>query len=93
MNKTHIMLKERLNSRLLQILCSGRRRILSSTLSTYLQIQKVVNFFLKILLLNKITFSTVKKAMKIISVKTGRTGAKVARNMIGRPKTIAGKFW
>ena len=49
--------------------------------------------FLNILLLNKITFSIAKNNTKIISVRTGFVIARVAKNIIGKPNTIAGKFW
>jgi hypothetical protein len=42
--------------------------------------------------LNKIIFNTAKKTTKIIRVSIGFFGARVARNIIGKPKTIAGKF-
>lgn len=38
------------------------------------------------------TFMAAKKIISIISVRTGFTGAKVARSIIGKPNTIAGKF-
>ncbi len=48
--------------------------------------------FLKILLLNRIMFRTAKKRTKIISVSSGFVIASVAKNIIGKPNTIAGKF-
>ena len=50
-------------------------------------------FFLNILLRNKIKFIIAKKITKMISVIMGFTGASVAKNIIGKPKTMAGKFW
>ena len=49
-------------------------------------------FFLKILLLKRMRFKTAKKTIKIMSVNKDFTGARVARNIIGKTKTIAGKF-
>lgn len=48
--------------------------------------------FLKIFDLNNITFITTKNAVNKISVSTGFFGASVARIIIGKPNTIAGKF-
>ena len=55
---------------------------------------QMIHFFLlrKILLRNNKTFSATKKRMKMIIVKMGFTGANVAKNIIGNPSTIAGKF-
>ena len=38
-------------------------------------------------------FITAKKAMKIMNVKSSFPGAKVAKNIMGNPKAMAGKFW
>ncbi len=38
-------------------------------------------------------FMMMKKIIRITSVSTGLTGAMVARNISGKPKTMAGKFW
>ena len=49
------------------------------------------HFFLKILLLNRIRFIIPKNAMKITRVSIGDLGARVARNIMGKPNTMAGK--
>ena len=51
-------------------------------------------FFLRlnILLLNRMIFITAKNKIKIIKVRIGFVGASTARNIIGNPNTIAGKF-
>ena len=54
--------------------------------------QRNLFFFLKILLLKRIIFITVKKITKMMSVRMGFSGASVARNIMGKPKTMAGKF-
>lgn len=48
--------------------------------------------FANILLRNRMMFMTMKKAIRIISVRYGLTGARVASSIIGKPKTMAGKF-
>lgn len=53
------------------------------------------SYFLRFLnrkLRKRMTFMTKKKRMKMISVRTGLLGAMVAKNIIGNPNTIAGKF-
>ncbi len=47
---------------------------------------------LKIKLLNRMIFITMKNTVTAMSVKTGFVGARVARNIKGKPNTIAGKF-
>ena len=47
---------------------------------------------LKIKLLKRIMFITMKNRTRIAMVSTGFCGARVARSIIGKPKTIAGKF-
>ena len=42
---------------------------------------------------NKSRFIAIKNNTKMIKVKMGLCGAKVANNIIGKPKTMAGKFW
>ena len=49
-------------------------------------------FRLKIKLLNRMMFMSVKNKMKMTMVKIGLTGARVAKNIMGNPKTMAGKF-
>ena len=41
---------------------------------------------------NRMTFITTKNTARIISVRTGLTGASVASSISGKPKTMAGKF-
>ena len=48
--------------------------------------------FLNILLLNKMIFKTMKNATSMPSVSTVLVAARIAKNISGRPKTIAGKF-
>ena len=43
-------------------------------------------------LLKRIMFITAKNTTKITKVKIGFVGARVARNIMGKPNTIAGKF-
>jgi hypothetical protein len=47
---------------------------------------------LKIFDLKRITFITIKNKTRIIKVKAGFTGANVAKSIMGKPKTMAGKF-
>ena len=49
-------------------------------------------FLLKILFRNNTTLSAAKNKTNMIIVKAGFTGASVARNIMGKPNTIAGKF-
>ena len=49
-------------------------------------------FFAKILLLKRIRFITAKKSTMITKVSMGFTGARVASSIMGKPKTMAGKF-
>ena len=42
--------------------------------------------------LKSATLSTAKKTINIMRVNRGRLGASVAKNIIGNPRTIAGKF-
>lgn len=46
----------------------------------------------KSLLRNRIRFITPKNTVRMTSVRTGFTGASVARSIRGKPKTMAGKF-
>ena len=50
-------------------------------------------FFRNSLLRNRMTFITTRKRHSRIIVSTGFTGASVASSMIGKPNTMAGKFW
>ena len=50
-------------------------------------------FLLKINERKSNMFITAKNATRITSVSTGFTGASVASSIIGKPNTIAGKFW
>ena len=43
--------------------------------------------------LNSNTFINKKNRISITNVNNGLTGASVANSIIGKPKTIAGKFW
>lgn len=62
-----------------------------------MQIRFFIYFFLflllKILLLKRMIFIKAKKITKMIIVRIGRTGASVAKNIMGKPNTMAGKFW
>ena len=49
-------------------------------------------FRLKMLLWNKITFMAAKKRARMMRVSTGFLGARVASSIMGKPKTMAGKF-
>ena len=50
-------------------------------------------FFLKMQLRNSRMLITTRKAATMMRVRPGRVGAMVASSRMGKPKTMAGKFW
>ena len=64
-----------------------RRRLWVTDIFAYFFFRRKIKF------LKRIRFITRKKATSTAKVSSGLTGARVARNIRGKPKTMAGKFW